>query len=148
MEPTSPFYSSRVDKAWNGMLKIYLKNPTIDGKQFLCGLQVFALELDGCLTIDKAAKIYDSPSLQGELSIKIKGETLVNKEADELLIKIIKDNFKRGHEFEVTQPNKGINNDHAYIVATSPEHKMKIQKYHINIDNKLVIPTAAARRLN
>jgi hypothetical protein len=62
------------------MLKIHLKNPAIDGKHLFCGLRVFTLELDGCLTIAKAANGYDSPALQGELSIKIKGETLANKE--------------------------------------------------------------------
>jgi hypothetical protein len=51
-----PLLQLKNDKAWNGMLKIHLKNPTIDRKQLLCGLRVFALELDGCLTIAKVAK--------------------------------------------------------------------------------------------
>jgi hypothetical protein len=124
------------------------QNLAIDGKQLFCGLRVFALELDGCLTIAKAAKGYDSPALQGELSIKIKGETLANKDVGEILIKIIKDSFRREHEFEVTQLNKGINEDQAYIVVASSEQKAKIQKYHVSIDNELVIPIAVARRLS
>jgi hypothetical protein len=96
----------------------------------------------------QGCKGYDSPALQGELSIKIKSETLANKDVGELLIQIIKDSFRRGHEFEVTQLNKGINEDHAYIVAASPEQKAKIQRYHISIDNGVVIPTVAARRLS
>ena len=63
LEPIALFCSSRDEKAWNGMLKIHLKNPTVDGKQLFCGLQVIALELDGCLTITKAAKGYDSVAL-------------------------------------------------------------------------------------
>ena len=75
--------------------------------------------MDGYLTITKATKRYNNPALQGELSIKIKGETLANKEARELLIKIIKDNFRKGHEFEVIQLNKGTHKDQAYIIAVS-----------------------------
>jgi hypothetical protein len=90
-------------------MNIELGNPAMDGKQMLCRLRVFALELDGCPTVAKVAKGHDNPALQGELSVKIKGETLASKDACELLIKIIKDSFRRGHEFEITQLNKGIN---------------------------------------
>ena len=48
----------------------------------------------------------------------------------------------------MTQLNKGTHKDHAYIVATSPEQKVKIQKHHVDIDSELVIPTTTARRLS
>jgi hypothetical protein len=121
LEPIAPFCSSRDDKVWNGMLKVHLKNPAIDGKQLLCGLRVFALELEGEIKIAKVAKGYDSSVLQGELSVKIKGEILANKDAGTLLVKIVKDNFSRGSEFEITQLNKNTSEDHAYLIAASPE---------------------------
>jgi hypothetical protein len=63
---------------------------------------MFALEFEGKTTIAKVAKEYDSSALQGDLSMRIKGEILANKIAGTLLIKIVKESFSRGFEFEST----------------------------------------------
>jgi hypothetical protein len=140
LEPIAPFCSSRDHKAWNGMLKIHLKN--------LARLRVFALELEGKTTIAKVAKGYNSSVLQRELSIKIKGETLANKTASTLLIKIVKESFSRGFEFEITQLNKSTSEDHAYIITALLEQKDKIQRYQVSIDNKILTPSATMRQLS
>jgi hypothetical protein len=51
LEPIAPLCSSRDERAWSGLLKVHLKHPNIDGKQLLCGLRVFALELEGQLIV-------------------------------------------------------------------------------------------------
>jgi hypothetical protein len=85
LEPVALFCSTRDSKAWNGLIKIHLKNPNKDAKSLLTGARVFALTLDDKLTVAKVAKGYDSPVLQDELSIKLKGETLMDKEANMVL---------------------------------------------------------------
>ena len=76
----------------------------------------------------KVAKGYNSPALQEELSIKIKSETLMDKDANMILMEGVKGSFKRGHEFEITQVNKARGEDYVYIVAALPEQREKIIK--------------------
>ena len=121
LKPMAPFCSTRDSKAWNSIIKIHLKNPNKDVKSLLTGARVFALTLDDKLTVGKVAKGYDSPVLQEELSIKLKGETLMDKEANMVLVQIVKGSFRHGHEFEITQVNKTIGKDHDYIAAASLE---------------------------
>jgi hypothetical protein len=147
LEPVAPFCSTRDPKAWNGLIKIHLKYPEKDAKSLLTGTIIFALTLDDKLTMAKVAKGYDSPALQEELSIKLKGETLMDKDANTVLIQIVKESFRRGHEFEITQVNKAIGEDHAYIVAASPEQREKIIKLQVTIDKQIIAPSAAARKL-
>jgi hypothetical protein len=59
LEPVAPFCSIRNPKAWNGFIKIHLKNPDKDAKSLLTGTRVFALTLDDKLTVAKVAKGYD-----------------------------------------------------------------------------------------
>ena len=101
------------------MLKLHLKNPAIDDKQLLCGLK----EMEGKAKIAKVAKGYDNTALQGGFSMKIKRETLANKDADTLLVKIVKDSFSRGFEFEITLFNKNTSENHAYLIAAAPKQR-------------------------
>jgi hypothetical protein len=137
LEPVAPFCSTRDSKAWNGLIKIHLKNPNKDAKSLLTGARVFALMLDVKLTVAKVAKGYDSPALQEELSIKLKGETLMDKEANMVFVQTVKESFKRGHEFEITQVNKTIGEDHTYIVAASPEHREKLSSFKSPLTSRL-----------
>jgi hypothetical protein len=106
LELVASFCSTRDPKAWNGLIKIYLKNPEKDAKSLLIGTRVFALTLDDKLTVAKVAKGYDNPALQEELSIKLKGKTLMDKDANTVLMQRVKESFRRVHEFEITQVNK------------------------------------------
>jgi hypothetical protein len=148
LEPIAPFCSSKDDKAWNGMLKVYLKNPAIDDKQLLCGLRVFALELEGETKIAKVAKGYDSSALHGEFSVKIKGETLANKDANMLLVNIVKDSFSRGFKFEIILLNKNTSEDHAYLIVASPKQRDKIHRHQVSVDNKILTSSTTARQLS
>jgi hypothetical protein len=97
--------------------------------------------------VAKVAKGYDSPALQEELSIKLKSETLMDKDANTVLMQIVKESFRRGHEFEITQVNKAIEEDHAYKVAASPEQREKIIKLQVTIDKQVIAPSAATCKL-
>jgi hypothetical protein len=134
LEPVAPFCSTKDPKAWNGLIKIHLKNPEKYAKSLLTRTRVFAFTLDDKLTVVKVAKGYDSPALQEELSIKLKGETLMDKDANNVLMQIVKESFRSGHEFEIMQVNKATWEDHAYIVAASPEQREKIIKLQVTID--------------
>jgi hypothetical protein len=58
LEPIVPLYSAKDPKAWNGMTKIHLKNPTTDGNMLLTGVRVFTLTLDGEQRAAKICKSY------------------------------------------------------------------------------------------
>ena len=47
VQPIAPLCSTRGNRAWNGMIKVHLKNPTTDGVVLLEGRQIFMLTLDG-----------------------------------------------------------------------------------------------------
>jgi hypothetical protein len=64
-----------------------------------------------------------------------------------MLVQIVKDSFRRGFEYEITQVNKNINEDHTYVITTSPEQREKILKYQISINNQVLTPNVAAKRL-
>ena len=100
-DSVAPFCSTRDPKAWNGLIKIHLKNPDKDAKSLLTRARVFVLMLDDKLIVAKVAKGYDSPAFQEELSIKLKGEILIDKETNMVLVQIVKESFKRSHEFEI-----------------------------------------------
>jgi hypothetical protein len=108
--------------------------------------QSIFLRARGKLTVAKVAKGYDSPALQGKFFVKIKRETLPDQEARATLVQIVKDSFRRGFEYEVTQVNKNVNEDYAYVITTSPEQHEKILKYQIIINNQVLIPSVAAKR--
>ena len=56
VQPIAPLCSTKGDKAWNGMLKVHLKKPEVDGVTLLEGRRIFALALDGTFTAAKTAK--------------------------------------------------------------------------------------------
>ena len=58
----------------------------------------------------------------------------MGKDATMVLIQIIKESFRWGHEFEITQVNKAIGEDHAYIVVASLEQKEKIIKLQVTFN--------------
>jgi len=67
----APLCNSRGFKAWNGMIRIHLKEPINDGTTLFNGERVFALELDRSLHVAKAAKGYNSLTPIKDLSATI-----------------------------------------------------------------------------
>ena len=85
------------------MIKVHLKKPDVDGAALLEGHRVFALALDGMLTVAKIAKGISLTALADQLSTKITSDFLGFFEPHTILSKIVKDSFQRGLEFEIMQ---------------------------------------------
>ena len=142
VQPIASLCSTKGDKVWNGMIKVHLKKPEVDGVALLKGQRVFALALDGKLTIAKAAKGFSLTAPPDQLSTKITSHFLGFFEPHTILSKIIKDSFRRGLEFKIMQVRKTASETHAFITAASPEQRDKILKFHVAIDGELLAPTA------
>jgi hypothetical protein len=71
----------------------------------------------------------------------------MDKDANTVLMQIVKESFRCGHEFEITQVNKATREDHAYIVAASPEQQEKIIKFQVTIDKQGIASRATAHKL-
>ena len=142
VQPIAPLCSTKVDKAWNGMIIVHLKKPEVDGVGLLEGRRVFALALDGTLTIAKTAKGFSFTAPTDQLSTKITSDFLGFFEPHTILSKIIKDSFWRGLEFEIMQVRKTTGETHAFITAASLEQCEKIIKFQVAIDGELLTSTA------
>ena len=93
VQPIALLCSTKGDKAWNGMIKVYLKKPDIDGVALLEGRRVFALTLDGTLTIAENAKRFSFTAPVDQLSTKITSDFLGFFEPHIILSNIVKDSF-------------------------------------------------------
>ena len=103
VQPIAPLCSTKGDKAWNGMIKMHLKKPDIDGVALLEGRRVFALALDGTLTVAKIAKGFSLIAPTDQPSTKITRAFLGFFEPQTIISKIVKDSFRRRLEFEIMQ---------------------------------------------
>jgi hypothetical protein len=65
-----------------------------------------------------------------------------------LLEMIVRDSFSRNKEFEITQVLKGVDSDHAYVVATSPDQRSNILRSSIAIEGELIAPTPVREKLS
>ena len=105
-EPITPLCNSKND-VWNGLTRVHLKNPEIDGNALLDGTRIFALEIDEETTIAKISRGFDTIAANDELTIKIISKSLINVPAHSLFEMVVRDSFHRSKEFEITQVLKG-----------------------------------------
>jgi cellulose biosynthesis protein BcsQ len=61
---------------------------------------------------------------------------------------IIKDSFTRSKEFEITQVLKGLDQDHAYVVTSSPKQHSKILRSSLAVKGELITPTPIREKLS
>jgi hypothetical protein len=142
VEPIAPLCGARGNKNWNGMIRIHLKNPSKDGIELLEGKCIFALVIDETLTIAKVCKGYDNLALQEQLATKITSDNLIGVGAHMIMQQIITDSYRRRYEFEVTQVIKSrLENNHAWLITTSPEQRNKTMKHKAAINGELIRPT-------
>jgi hypothetical protein len=99
VEPIAPLCGARGNKAWNGMIRIHLKNPSQDGIALLEGRRIFAITTDEVLTIAKVCKGYDNLALQEKLTTKITSENLISVPAHTIMQQLVTDSYKRRHKF-------------------------------------------------
>ena len=144
LEPIVPLCSSKDNKPWNDIIKVHLKNPSVDGAELLIERQIFALFLDGPLRIPKIAKSHDNTTSKEILTMKIKSKSLKTVQAHQLLAEIVLTNFHRGQEFKVIQINKNQGETFAYITAASPEQCQKNFTHQLAYNWEIISPMMAS----
>ena len=125
-------------KRWSGTIKLHLKNPIKDGNELLQGTRSFILKLDDITFCrGKAFKSFDSIAIASLLSVKLTSPTLKGKKWFQLHEEIVKDGFKRGYEFEITNVQNNKDAEFAWIKTPSPEQAKKIKTYKISFWNEI-----------
>jgi hypothetical protein len=102
LKPIAPLCNARDPKAWNGMTKIHLKNPAIDGNMLLTGARVFTLILNGEQRAAKICKSYANTAYNKQMMVTIIGEVLRDMSAYEIHSELVETSLRRGHDFEIT----------------------------------------------
>jgi hypothetical protein len=145
-EPIAPLCNSKKD-TWNGIIRVHLKRPTIDGNALLAGTRVFTLEIDEETTIAKVSRGFDNTASNEDLTLKITSKSLSNLPSHKLLESIIRDSFNRFKEIEIIQILKGVDQEYTYIVASSPEQRSKIFRSAVVVEGELITPTLIREKL-
>ena len=83
-------------------------------------------------------KSYDTIASSEILSIKITCDTIKDETWYNVYDEIVKERFKRGHNFEITHVRKGESLNFAWIVATSPKQTKKIRKHKITFGHECI----------
>jgi hypothetical protein len=146
-EPIAPLCNSKND-TWNGLTRVHLKNPAIDGNALFEGSRIFALELDEETMVAKISRGFDSIAANEDLTLKISSKSLAQIPAHQLFDQIVRDSFNRSKEFEVTQVLKGVDQEFAYIIASSLEQHSKIMRSALAVENELITPTLIREKLS
>ena len=145
-EPIAPLCNSKND-AWNGITRVHFKNPEQDGNTLLEGTRIFALELDEETTIAKISRGFDAIAANDELTTKISSKSLIQVPTHKLFEMIVRDSFMRNKKYEITQVLKGLDQEHAYIIATSPDQRNKISRFSIVAAGEFITPTPTRAKL-
>jgi hypothetical protein len=74
-EPIAPLCNAKND-TWNGLTRIHLKRPEIDGNALLDGTIIFALELDEETTVAKISRGFDNIASNDDLILKVTSKSL------------------------------------------------------------------------
>ena len=130
-----------VKGVWAGIIKLHLLNPHVDGIALLTGLRAFILYLEPNSNVGylgKVSKSYHTIARNNNLSIKISNDTLIGISSHSLFLDVIENSFRRGHNFEIVEVQKGTANNHAYIVAPTPFQAQKIQKLQISTQHLIL----------
>ena len=145
-EPIAPLCNSKTN-TWNGITRVYLKTPEINGNAQIEGTRIFLLELDEETTVAKISRGFDSIAANDDLTLKVSSKAPPTMPTHKLFEHIVRDSFCRNKEYEITQVLKGADQDHAYIVATSPEQRSKMIRFSLAIDGEIIAPTPTRVKL-
>jgi hypothetical protein len=106
-EPIAPLCNSKND-TWNGIIRVHLKKPEVDGNALLEGTRIFTLELDEETTVSKISRGFDNIAANDNLIVKITSKSLLTMPSHRLYELLVRDSFHCCKEFEVTQVLKGV----------------------------------------
>ena len=126
-------------KRWSGVIKLYLKNPKTDENGILRGLRPFILKIDRFThTIDKVCKSFDTIAIAFMLSVKITTPSIKGKEWYDLFEEIVGEGFRRGLDFEITNVQKSVDAEFAWIKAHSPEEAKRFKTHKLLFFNEIM----------
>ena len=129
---------------WNGIVKVHLKTPQVDGEALLNGLRPFILKLDESRTFrGKVCKPCDNIAPPKLISTRIHSVSLIGKSFHDIHYEIVDEGFRRGSAFEVTSVQKHADQDIAWIRSTSPEEALKIRAEKFFMDSEVFVPRFA-----
>jgi hypothetical protein len=98
-------------------------------------------------TVAKISRGFDNIAANDDLTIKITSKSLTTMPSHRLFELLVRDSFHRCKEFEVTQVLKGIDQDHAFIIASSPEQRSKMMRFSLAIEREPIAPTSTRTKL-
>ena len=105
------------------------------------------MEIDEETTCAKVSWGFDSIASNEDLTLKITNKSLSNLPSHKLFESIIRDSFNRFKEFEIIQILKRVDEEHAYIVASSLEQCNKIFRSAVAIEGELITPMLTRENL-
>jgi hypothetical protein len=111
------------------------------------GTRVFTLELEEKTIVAKVSQGFDSIAANDDLTIKITSKSLSTMPSHKLFELLVRDSFHCSKEFEVTQVLKGVNQDHVFIIASSPEQRSKMMRFSLAIEGELIASTSTRTKL-
>ena len=145
LEPIAPLCSPKDSRPWNGMVKVHLKNPKKDAKALLTSKGVFAMEFDDCIRVPKISKSFGNTAPKELLAVRIKGNNLKMVPAHQLMAEVVFTSFHRGQEFEITQVNKNLEDNFAYLTLASPEQCKKIILHQVLFNHEVLTYIMASK---
>jgi hypothetical protein len=146
-EPIAPLCNSKND-TWNGLTRVHLRTPEVDGNALLEGTRIFSLELTEETTVAKVSRGFDNIAANDDLTLKVSSKSLPTMPSHKLFELVVRDNFRCNKEYEITQVLKEIDQDHAYVVAASPEQRSKIMRFSLAIEGEIIAPTPTRVKLS
>jgi hypothetical protein len=96
-EPIAPLCNAKND-TWNGIIRVHLKKPEVDGNALLEGTRIFTLELEEETTVAKISRGFDSIAANDDLTIKITSKSLSTMPSHKLFELLVRDSFHRSKE--------------------------------------------------
>jgi hypothetical protein len=103
--------------------------------------------LDKETIVAKISRGFYNIAANDDLTIKITSKSLPTMSSHRLFELLVRDSFHRYKEFEVTQVLKGVDQDHAFIIASSPEHRSKMIRFSLAIEGELIAPQPTRTKL-
>ena len=136
---------------WNGVVKLHLQNPEIDGIKLLQGLCPFVLYFDiidgysnhPCTkkyNLGKVCKSFHNIARNDSLTVKIKSDNLLDTTASSFFHDILRNSFLKKHDFEVMDVQKKTHECHTFILAPTPNQADKIRLHHVAANHKVIMP--------
>ena len=139
--PLGNTYSNPIDigintvtRNWAGFIKIHLQNPKLDGLALLRGERAFVMTMgDGERIIGKVEKDFELITKPKNMRLHLKGESLRNNTAIDILRTLMREAYYDGREVEFLSLTKSdVKRDFAFVTLTTEESRDDILNNGLN----------------